>query len=49
MIVGHPLDLIKVKLQAGGEYKGAIDAATKTLRSEGVRLETSVTHTLPCR
>lgn len=38
VIVGHPLDLIKVKLQAGGgQYKGALDAATKTLRSEGVR------------
>lgn len=37
MIVGHPLDLIKVKLQAGGQYKGAADAAAKTLRVEGVR------------
>lgn len=36
MIVGHPLDLIKVKLQTGGHYKGAADAAAKTLRSEGV-------------
>lgn len=36
VIVGHPLDLLKVKLQTGGQYKGVADAAAKTLRSEGV-------------
>lgn len=38
VIVGHPLDLIKVKLQTGGQYKGVADAAAKTLRSEGVSI-----------
>ena len=37
VVVGHPLDLIKVKLQTGGQYKGIADAAAKTLRAEGVR------------
>lgn len=36
VIVGHPLDLIKVKLQTGGQYKGVVDVAAQTLRSEGV-------------
>eukprot|EP00903_Cladosiphon_okamuranus_P016166 g14919.t1 len=37
VLVGHPLDLIKVKLQTAGQYKGVADAAAKTLRSEGPR------------
>ncbi|CAM9690761.1 unnamed protein product [Ectocarpus sp. 12 AP-2014] len=37
VIVGHPLDLLKVKLQTGGQYKGVADAAAKTLRAEGPR------------
>lgn len=37
VIVGHPLDLIKVKLQTGGQYKGVLDTATQTIRKEGVR------------
>lgn len=36
VIVGHPLDLIKVKLQTGGQYKGIADAAAQTLKREGV-------------
>lgn len=36
VIVGHPLDLLKVKLQTGGQYKGVADAAAKTLSAEGV-------------
>jgi Mitochondrial carrier protein len=37
VVVGHPLDLIKVKLQTGNEHKGIMDVATKTLKAEGVR------------
>ncbi|CAM9143832.1 unnamed protein product, partial [Ectocarpus sp. 6 AP-2014] len=37
VIVGHPLDLLKVKLQTGGQYKGVADAAAKTLQAEGPR------------
>jgi solute carrier family 25 (mitochondrial carnitine/acylcarnitine transporter), member 20/29 len=34
-LVECPLDLIKVKLQTGNEYKGIMDVATKTLKAEG--------------
>lgn len=37
VVVGHPLDLIKVKLQTGGQYKGIADVAKTTLKAEGVR------------
>lgn len=38
VIVGHPLDLIKVKLQTGGtRYKGIGDATRSIVRTEGVR------------
>lgn len=36
VIVGHPLDLIKVKMQTGGQFKGVADAAAQTIRKEGV-------------
>ena len=35
MLVGHPLDLIKVKLQAGNQYSGIMDVARSTLKQEG--------------
>lgn len=38
VIVGHPFDLIKTRLQTAqpGTYKGAIDAVKKTLAKDGV-------------
>jgi hypothetical protein len=36
VLVGHPLDLIKVKLQTGDQYKGMADVAAQTLKKEGV-------------
>ena len=38
VLVGHPLDLIKVKVQTGKHNKGIADVAVKILRSEGVRI-----------
>lgn len=37
VVVGHPFDLVKVRLQTAekGVYKGAIDVATKTITREG--------------
>lgn len=35
VIVGHPLDLIKVKMQTGGHYKGVVDATAQVVRKEG--------------
>lgn len=35
MLVGHPLDTIKVRLQTSNKYKGVIDCATQTIRREG--------------
>lgn len=37
VVVGHPLDTIKVRLQAdaAGQYKGVVDCAMKAIRSEG--------------
>jgi len=35
--VGHPLDLIKVRLQTSREYTGTLDCARKTIRRDGVR------------
>jgi len=35
-VFGHPLDLIKVRLQARSEYKGAVDCLAKTFQNEGV-------------
>ncbi|CAM9648973.1 unnamed protein product, partial [Phaeothamnion confervicola] len=37
VVVGHPLDLIKVKLQTSDAYKGTLDVATKTLKADGLR------------
>jgi len=39
VIVGHPFDLIKVRLQTAdrGVYKGAIDALTKSVAKDGLR------------
>src|SRR5690554_4737567 len=34
---GHPLDLIKVRLQTSNEYKGLIDCAKRTVASDGVK------------
>lgn len=38
VIVGHPFDLIKVRLQTAekGVYNGAIDAVKKTIAREGL-------------
>lgn len=38
MIVGHPFDLVKVRLQTAekGVYKGAIDVVKKTIAREGL-------------
>jgi len=36
-LFGHPLDLIKVRLQARSEYKGTIDCLNKTFKHDGVR------------
>uniref|UniRef100_A0A7S4P8F1 Mitochondrial carnitine/acylcarnitine carrier protein n=1 Tax=Paramoeba aestuarina TaxID=180227 RepID=A0A7S4P8F1_9EUKA len=35
--VGHPLDLIKVRLQTSTEYKGVVDCASKTIAKDGVK------------
>lgn len=37
VIVGHPFDTIKVRLQTNSSYTGMIDCATKTIKREGVR------------
>jgi hypothetical protein len=34
---GHPLDLIKVRLQTTNHYKGMMDCARQTVAKEGVR------------
>lgn len=34
---GHPLDLIKVRLQTSNEYKGTLDCLKKTYTKEGIR------------
>ncbi|KAJ3375085.1 hypothetical protein GGF31_005807 [Allomyces arbusculus] len=34
---GHPLDLIKVRLQTSNQYKGMVDCARQTIAKEGVR------------
>ncbi|KAI9189686.1 carnitine transporter [Blastocladiella emersonii ATCC 22665] len=34
---GHPLDLIKVRLQTSNQYKGMVDCARQTIAREGVR------------
>ena len=38
MVVGHPFDLVKVRLQTAekGIYKGAIDVVRKTIAREGL-------------
>lgn len=39
MLVGHPFDLTKTRLQTAepGMYKGAMDVVKKTLAKDGVR------------
>lgn len=37
LVVGHPFDTIKVKLQSGGQFNGPLDAAKQTLKKEGFR------------
>lgn len=34
---GHPLDLVKVRLQTSNEYKGTLDCLTKTYAKDGFR------------
>ncbi|KAL7746809.1 carnitine transporter [Sorochytrium milnesiophthora] len=34
---GHPLDLIKVRLQTSNQYKGMVDCARQTIAKDGVR------------
>jgi len=36
LAVGHPLDTMKVKLQAGGQYSGLADVFKQTLKRDGV-------------
>eukprot|EP01080_Neovahlkampfia_damariscottae_P011217 gene11217-4039_t len=35
-MVGHPFDVVKVRLQTSNEFKGVIDCVRKTLTKEGV-------------
>uniref|UniRef100_H2ZQA9 Mitochondrial carrier protein n=1 Tax=Ciona savignyi TaxID=51511 RepID=H2ZQA9_CIOSA len=37
VLVSHPLDTVKVRLQTNTAYKGAMDCAIKTFTKEGVR------------
>jgi solute carrier family 25 carnitine/acylcarnitine transporter 20/29 len=38
LIIGHPFDTVKVRLQAGhAQYSGAVDCLTRTVRAEGFR------------
>lgn len=37
VIVGHPFDTIKVRLQTNSSYTGMMDCASKTIKKEGVR------------
>ncbi|KAJ1508560.1 hypothetical protein HMI54_003197 [Coelomomyces lativittatus] len=37
VVAGHPLDLIKVRLQTGHQYKGMLDCAKQTVAKEGIR------------
>ena len=36
LIIGHPLDTVKVRLQTIGGYNGIIDCFTKTMKNESV-------------
>ncbi|PRP80533.1 hypothetical protein PROFUN_11846 [Planoprotostelium fungivorum] len=36
-VIGHPLDLVKVRLQTQNRYKGAIDCLIRVAREEGFR------------
>jgi hypothetical protein len=42
ILVGHPLDTIKVRLQTQNHYKSAIDCAVQLFRNEGVRINLSL-------
>eukprot|EP00756_Hemistasia_phaeocysticola_P020514 Hpha_TRINITY_DN15721_c3_g6::TRINITY_DN15721_c3_g6_i1::g.39485::m.39485/K15109/SLC25A20_29, CACT, CACL, CRC1; solute carrier family 25 (mitochondrial carnitine/acylcarnitine transporter), member 20/29 len=37
VVVGHPLDLIKTRLQTSTEYKGMLDCGVRTFRADGIR------------
>ncbi|CAO1341340.1 unnamed protein product [Diamesa serratosioi] len=37
VLVGHPFDTIKVRLQTNPDYKGMVDCARKTIQKEGAR------------
>ena len=38
IVVGHPFDTIKVRLQAGrSQYNGGLDCLRSTIRAEGTR------------
>eukprot|EP01065_Artemidia_motanka_P001618 TRINITY_DN1073_c4_g1_i1.p1 TRINITY_DN1073_c4_g1~~TRINITY_DN1073_c4_g1_i1.p1 ORF type:complete len:320 (+),score=136.75 TRINITY_DN1073_c4_g1_i1:81-962(+) len=37
VLVGHPLDLIKTRLQTSTEYKGMIDCGLRTFKQDGIR------------
>lgn len=37
VFVGHPFDLVKVRLQTSSAYSGALDCVRQTLQREGVR------------
>jgi len=36
VLVGHPMDLVKVKLQTSSQYSGMIDCVRKILKDEGI-------------
>lgn len=36
VLVGHPLDTIKVRLQTSDKYKGIIDCAAQTIKRDGI-------------
>eukprot|EP01117_Protostelium_nocturnum_P000875 TRINITY_DN1120_c1_g1_i4.p2 TRINITY_DN1120_c1_g1~~TRINITY_DN1120_c1_g1_i4.p2 ORF type:complete len:235 (+),score=74.00 TRINITY_DN1120_c1_g1_i4:175-879(+) len=36
-IIGHPLDLVKVRLQTQSRYNGALDVLFKVVKEEGIR------------
>ena len=37
VLVGHPFDTLKVRLQTSNEYKGLFDCFQKTIAKDGVR------------
>nr|CDJ94851.1 Mitochondrial substrate solute carrier domain containing protein [Haemonchus contortus] len=45
LLVGHPLDTVKARLQTMNAYKGIVDCAIKTARQETLR---SMAYTKGC-